>query len=139
MFPEISKRHGRGESTNRILFLSLLGVIALASLITLFYFIDPSLPILVLYGEKYLSGSSLLGWYGIFMTFLVVAMLLTQYYLSIRKVKVIILSVFAPILQIILISMFHQDLLSVIKSSILATALLDVLLLIYFFYQKRLQ
>lgn len=137
MFPETTKRHSKGLPTGKILLFSLLVVVSLASLITIIYFILPSVPILVLYGAKYLPGARMLGWYGIFMTLLAVSMLLTQYYLSIKKVRIMWLFILAALAQIILINFYHNSLLNVIQSSIIITALLDFALLVYFFYQQR--
>ncbi|MDO8619185.1 MAG: oligosaccharide flippase family protein [Candidatus Daviesbacteria bacterium] len=137
MFPLIAKRHQDGQSYHIILYLSAVIIMFLGALITLFYYFAPNLAIGVLYGKSFLEGAELLWWYAVFMSLLSLAMLFTQFYLSIARVKVVYLFFVAAILQIILISIFHGSLLSVIQVSIISVALLDFALLVYFPYHSK--
>lgn len=134
MFPLVAKRHSENGSYHKILYLSLLLIGSFSTVVTLFYFLFPKIPLGILYGAEYLEGMKLLWWFGIFMSLLAFAMLLTQYYLSIGKTKVPILFLLAAFLQIILIWFIHPTLLTVIQISILSTALLVLSLFIYFIY-----
>jgi len=136
MFPMVARRHSQGESYMRILYLSLILILAVSLLITVFYSVLPNLAINILYGSSYLPGAPLLWWYGLFMSFLSLAMLFVQFFLSIGKVRIVGFFALAPIFQVLLIWFFHNDLLTVIKISVLITALLDVALFVYFFYLK---
>ncbi|QQG43508.1 MAG: oligosaccharide flippase family protein [Candidatus Daviesbacteria bacterium] len=134
MFPVIARKHHLGEGYIKIFYLSLLLVTGFSLIVLLFYLFFPQLAIGLLYGTAYLVGSPILWWFALFMAFLAVAMLITQFYLSIGKTKIILLFLIAAIAQIALIWFIHPDLLTVIQLSILTAALLDLCLIVYFFY-----
>lgn len=134
MFPIIARRHHLGESYTKIFYLSLLIVSSFSLILIAFYYFFPRLAIGLLYGPAYLIGSSLLWWFALFMGLLSLAMLMTQFYLSIGKTKIISLFGVAAVLQIILIWFIHPSLLSVVQLSILSAALLDLCLIVYFVY-----
>ncbi len=131
MFPIVAKRHVNKQKYLSILFLSLTLVIGVSAILVIFYYLFPALPIKLLYGKEYLDGVGLLWWFGLFMGLLSVAMLLTQFQLSIGKTSVIYLFVSAAILQILLIWFIHPDILTVIQLSLISTALLVLSLFIY--------
>lgn len=137
MFPLIAKKHLDGEKYHNILYLSILLVLGFSLTVTFFYWLMPTLPLGLLYGKNFLEGSNLLWFFGLFMTLLSLAMLLTQYYLSINKTRPVYLFVVAAIFQAILIWFFHDSLLKVIQVSIAITALLVSSLFVYFFYIER--
>lgn len=134
MFPLVAKRFSHGEPYHRIFYLSILLVTGISLAVVLIYKIFPTIPIVVLFGQSYLDGAPLLWWFGVFMTFLVLAMLFTQFYLSIGKTRVVWLFVASALLQILLIWLFHADILTVIQVSIVSAALLFFSLLVYFPY-----
>lgn len=137
MFPLIAKKHSDGEKYHTILYLSIAAILGFSIIVTGFYYLFPQLPLGVLYGKNFLEGAGLLWWYAIFMSLLSLAMLMTQFYLSIGKTKSVYLFVVAAILQIILILFMHSSILVVIQVSILAAALLNLALLVYFLYQRK--
>ena len=137
MFPMVAKKHSNNESYHKIFYLSLLLVVSVALLITLFYFLLPKIAIMLLVGPEYFDGAAILWWFGISMTLLSLAMLLTQFFLSIGHTKVVSLFVMAAILQIILIWFNHQALLTVIQMSIISVSLLDLCLFVYFLRRVR--
>lgn len=137
MFPLVAKRFSHGEPYHRIFYLSVLLVTGISLAVVLIYKIFPTIPIVVLFGQSYLDGAPLLWWFGVFMTFLVLAMLFTQFYLSIGKTRVVWLFVIAALLQVLLIWLFHSDILTVIQVSIVSAALLFFSLLVYFPYHHR--
>ncbi|MDO8638538.1 MAG: oligosaccharide flippase family protein [Candidatus Daviesbacteria bacterium] len=136
MFPMVARKHHLNENYYKIFFLSafMVGFISIA--LTVFYFFFPNLAILALYGPSFLEGAYLLWWFGIFMTLLAVVMLLTQFFLSVGKLKVVYLFISGAILQAILIWFYHRTLLEVIQMSIISAALLVFVLFVYFVYQK---
>lgn len=137
MFPLISRNHSKGKSYNRFFYLSLLLVLAISISVVAFYKIFPNLVIKLLFGAQYVGGSEILWWFGVYMLFLGLAALFTQFYLSIRKTKMVVPFVIAALLQIILIWLIHPTLVSVIQVSILSVTLLLGVLLIYLPYHKR--
>lgn len=62
--------------------------------------------------------------------------LLINYSLSLGRTKVVLLPLFAALIQIVVISIFHQSLFQVITVSILVIALLFASLLIYLSFGK---
>lgn len=134
MFPIVAKKHLNGEKYKNILFLSIVLILAFSFIITAFYYYLPSLSLGFLYGSNFLDGGSLLWLFAVFMTLLSLAMLLTQFYLSIGKTKPIYLFIIAAILQAFLIWIIHPSILAVVQISIATAALLVISLFVYFFY-----
>ena len=137
MFPLISQKHSKGESYNNAIYLSFLLVLAISLSVVVFYKLFPSLIIEFLFGSQFVSGSDILWWFGIYMLLLGLAVLLSQFYLSIGKTKITFLFGVAALLQAILIWLIHPTILSVIQDSIFSVTLLVVILLLYFPYHKR--
>lgn len=137
MFPLIAKRHSLGQGYNKIFYSSLLLLIGFSACILLFYYFFPGIAISILFGAAFLEGAPLLWWFALFMMLLSVAMLVTQYYLSIGKTKIVTLFALAALLQVVLIWFTHPSLLTVIKLSVLSAALLDLALFVYFPYHRK--
>lgn len=137
MFPIISKKYSQGQKYQKVLFLSTLMTALLAGFILIIYYLAPEIMIKILFGNKFLEASSYLVWFGIFMTFYTLANLFVSFYLSIENTKIVILPLFFALVQIVGILVFHETILSVIHVSTLASALLFLSLIIYFWYEKR--
>lgn len=134
MFPLVSRRYSHGLPYHNIFYLSVLLVGLAAVAVSLFYFFFPEFAIVILYGEGFLGGAKLVWWFGAFMGLLSLAMLFTQFYLSVGKTKIVWLFVVTALLQAVLIWFIHPSLLTVIQISIASTALLVFSLLVYFLY-----
>lgn len=134
MFPMVSERYANGKHYRPLLFtsLKLVGLVCLG--ITTVYFLFPRLMVRILFGSAYLTAAPYLGLFGIFLSFYSFSFLLVNFYLSISRTRVVVFPLVAAILQIVLISLFHQSLGQVVRISILTTALLLFSLLLY--YQK---
>jgi len=130
-FPLISERHASGNRYLHLLWMSfgLVGVICLFS--TLIYFLFPAFIIEILYGSQYLSAAPYLGFFAVFLSFYSLSFLMTNFFLSIGKTKIVILPAVAGLFQLILISVFHQNLWQIVSISTILMALLFVGLLIY--------
>lgn len=137
MFPIVAKKHLNGEKYYSVLSLSLFAILFVSVILIIFYYLFPVIPIELLYGKGYIGGAGILWWFAVFMCLLSIAMLFTQFYLSIGKTKVVSFFAIAAIFQVILIWFIHSTLLSVIQVSILSSALLVFSLLVYSFYQYR--
>ncbi len=132
MFPMISENHARGEKYSHYLILSI-GIAGLfCGILTGIYFLLPKLMILILFGNKYISISPLLGFFGVFISLYSLAALISNFYLSIHKTIVAYFVLGSAILQIIGIFMFHKNVMEVINISIITIFLLLCLLLIYY-------
>lgn len=137
MFPFVARRYAQKLPYHKIFYWSIFLVLAAVSFVSIFYFFYPTIAISILYGSEYLEGAPILWWFAVFMGLLALAILLTQFYLSIGKTRVVIFFVLAAILQAVLIWFIHTSLLTVIQLSIASVALLVVALLVYFPYHDR--
>jgi len=131
MFPLVSEKHANGKKYGHYLYLSLALVFLVCLGITGLYCLFPQLMVNLLYGSQYLAAAPSLWLFALFLSFYTLAYLLTNFYLSIRKTKVVILPVVAAFLQIILIFLFHQDLRQTVSVSVIILALLTGALLLY--------
>jgi len=131
MFPLVSERFENGVKYRHFLNQSFLIVGGVSFLITIIYFLFPSLMIKILYGESYLKASFYLGIFAVFISFYSLSNLLVNFFLSIRKTQVAGICLLAAFLQIILISFFHQSLLEVIKISLIISVLLFLSLVVF--------
>lgn len=134
MFPMISQRHARGQGYNKVLMYSF----ALTSLfilgVLIVYKLLPGLVIQLLYGPSFLEAEPLLVSFAFFMAEFTLASLLTSFYMSTGKTNIVILPLVASLLQIVGISLYHQNLAQVINVSIGIATLLLVSLFVYFIY-----
>ncbi len=132
MFPMVSERHANGGKYKNLLWVSI-GLVGIISFLgTVVYFLFPSLIIRILFGSQYLTAIPYLGFFGIFLSFYSLSFLFTNFYLSIKKTKVVIMPVMAAVLQIIFIWFFHQNLWRVVWISSGILALLLISLLVYY-------
>lgn len=130
-FPLISERYANGSNYRHLLWLSFLSIFLISAIISIFYFLFPSLMINLLYGRQYLSVASLLGSFGVFLSLYSLCFLMINFSLSINRTRAVILPLIAGALQIILISFFHQNLKQIILISVILLALLLLSLLVY--------
>jgi len=114
MFPMTASAYTSKSSSAKIfkksiILVSLVGLVALV-----FYFIFPNFVIKMLVGSKFLAIGKFLGWFGIAMFLCSLVNLFLQYFLSIGKTKCVYLVVTGVLLEIVLISVFHNSLWQVI-------------------------
>ncbi len=119
MFPIVSKRHAMREKYEKVFLASLFTTIVISFGIVLVYFLFSDLAINVLYGSKYLSARSNLVWMGLFIAFYTTSYLISNFYLSIGKIKVAYLAIATAVLQVVLIWFWHDSLFTVILVSLL--------------------
>ena len=135
VFPMAAHRHSQGKKTRHILNVSLLMVFAVSLGIVLVYRLFPGLMISILFGKEYLSASPLLVWMGIFISLYSLAYLLINYFLSTDKTRIVILPIIFALIQLVLISKFHQSLFQSLQISVLVSGLLLLGLMIYYLYE----
>ncbi len=139
MFPMVSEKHANGKKYLNLLNSSL-GLVLLACLgISGVYFLFPKLMVNLLYGSQYLLASPNLWLFAVFLSFYSLSYLLVNFYLSVKKVKIISLPVIAALLQIVFIFFFHRDLKQIAIISVAVTALLFFSLLLYYLKNERAQ
>lgn len=134
MFPLLIKRHANKESFTNLFYISLLLVLIPSFAITAFYFLFPEFVInLFLGGRNYLSVASYLGIFGLYLTVFSMVNVCVNFFLSLNKTNISFLVVFAAILQIVLIYMFHSSFYQVIGVSLIVLIILLTVLLYLFF------
>jgi len=133
MFPLLIKRHHKGEKFHNLFYLALLLVLMPCGAITGFYFLFPKFVVnLFLGGRDYLSITSYLGFFGIYISVFSLVNVCVSFFLSLNKMKISFLVVTAAISQIVLIYMFHSSFYQVIGISLLISSILFVSLLLYY-------
>lgn len=131
MFPLVSERFENGRKYLHLLYQSLLIVGGISLVITMIYFLFPSLMIEILYGKDYLGVAPYLGIFAVFISFYSLSSLLVNFFLSIRATRVAIFCLLAAVLQVILISLFHISLFQIIEISLGISILLFLSLVIF--------
>lgn len=138
MFPIIVQKHTKGDKFHNTFKLALLLVLIPSCCLTLFYFLFPQFSILFfLKRPEYLTVAPLIGIFGIYMTCYCVLFLLSNFYLSIKKTRIYIPIIIGAILQIILISLYHQSFLQIIWISFGIILALTIGFLLYYPYATK--
>ena len=133
MFPLIVKRHTKKEDFRGLFHLSVVLVLIPSIAITAFYFIFPQFSInLFLGGKDYLKIVPFLGLFGILISIFSVLNVVVNFFLSVKKTVIVLPSLIAPVLQVLLISMFHSNFYQIITISIFSSSLLLIILLLYY-------
>lgn len=136
MFPIISRKKSKGENYAPNFFVSVFLVLSISLLILLVYSFFPEQMINLLFGKEYLKASLYLRFFGLFMVFFTLANLITNFFLSIGYSKIVYLSIFAAIIQIVLIILVHSNLISIITISSSISIGLTICLIISLFLLK---
>lgn len=136
MFPLVAGRHGRGEKYFALLISSLLLTVAISLGVVGVYFLIPRLVIGLSYGPKYLDMARYLPWMGLFLCFYTVSYFIMNFFLSIDKVRVVLLPCIFALLQAVLILLYHNDLLTVIQISLFLMIGLFVFLSGFLIYNR---
>lgn len=131
MFPVISKRKAQNQGYMKVFIASFLITLSIAVVITFFYFLFPNIAIGVLYGKDYLSAKTDLVWMGMFMIFYSLSNLLVNFFLSIGKVKIVFIPLFAALIQAIIIWFYHDNIGSIIHVSLFTTFIMFICLSVY--------
>lgn len=136
LLPTVVRLKKEGKSTKQVLF-KYVGYIGLLSTgIVVACALFPELIISVLFGDAYVSMSSLLWQYALATSLFAVANIFTYYFLSLDHYQPILISALMGILQIVLIVLFHSGLAMVVQLQILIMLILLAVQLLYFFYKK---
>jgi len=133
MFPLIVQKYTKDEDYKSIFFMAILLVLVPAVGMTGFYFLFPEFTIQFFNQQKEsLKIAPLLGYFGLMISFYTVVTVLTNFFLSIKKTFVVYPLSFAALVQIILISFFHNSFLQIITTTFIIVSLLLLSLLVYY-------
>ena len=131
MFPKVTEYH-KLKTPSRKLFYKSLGIVFLFSLlITLFYFLFPKFTVVTLFGKEFLPITPLLGFFGIFMSIVSMLYVFVFYSLAVDKFRFVWILILGSILEIILINLFHNTLLTVITILITISFFVLVFMFLY--------
>ncbi len=127
MFPHISKKHANNEKYLSILLASLGLTVLICGFAVLGFVVFPELIFKILL-PKYLGAKDYLFWMGLFIAFHTIGSLLVNFSLSINKTKIVIVPLIFAILQIVLITIYHQNILQIIQISLVEMLVMCVIL-----------
>ena len=138
MFPVIVQKHAKGVNFSNTFKMAIVLALVPALCITIFYFLFPHFTILFfLKRSQYLAVTPLLAVFGLYITFYSMLYLFANFYLSIKKTKIYIPILIGALLQIVLISLYHQSFLQIIMISFILVLLLVIGFLVYYPYATR--
>ena len=125
LFPLVSQRFAIQKNTNRELFLSLFITIFGGCCALIIYFLFPDFVVRLFFPNiEYSPTNQYLVSYGIFMFLYSVAFLLLNFFLAVEKNIATYFGLIFSLLQIVLIVLFHDSLMTVIYASIFSTSIL---------------
>ncbi len=132
-FPLFAQKKERKEKLLGTLLLSLLLIGIPSFAISIIYFLFPEFIIRIfLPAQPVLSLAPLLGIFSIFIVLFSLSYVLSNFYLSIGKVRVFFLTLAGSLFEILYIIAFHKDLYQIIVGLIGISLLLFILLLLYY-------
>lgn len=133
-FPVLLNRFHRGQKMNSVLYLSVLLVFLPSLFLSILYTLFPTFFINIFLGGKgFLQMSRYVGLYGLYIAVFSVVNVLTTYFLSIQYKKALYLVGIAAIAQVVGIIFLHstfQEVINVLVSIIIITAIVLSFLLI---------
>jgi len=126
MFPVLSEKVAKKQSTNTMIMTSLLSVTAISAVLSGLYFLFPDFIVKMLFGNAYAGAAGVLGQFGIFIALFSVGNIITMANLAIGKTGVWFVPMICAVLQIISIMYIHTTILSVIVVNIIVCTLLVI-------------
>jgi len=132
MFPLVAEAHAKGETYHKIFVKSLFLVLGIAGSATILFSSNPTMAIQTLVGKQYLAAAPYLATFSMFLSLCAVVYLLANFFLSIHKVLPAYIIGTAAIVQIVLITIVHPSLSTVILISLGTLSAVTVALLIYY-------
>lgn len=138
MFPVIVQKHSRNERFTNTFLMSVFLVLGSSIVLAIFYYLFPEFTLLFfLKKSEYLKTSNLLVFFAIYMTLYSLLIILSNFYLSIKKTNIYIPIILGAALQIILIIFYHETFFQVIIISLVISLLLNLILLLYYPYATK--
>jgi O-antigen/teichoic acid export membrane protein len=138
LFPLISQSHASGNSIKKELALSMLLTAGFGTFALLIYIFQPSLVLSIFFpGQEYINAQNLIVLYGAYMLLYSLVYLLVQLFLALEDTIVSYVCLIGALLQIVLISLFHDNLQQVITISISVLICLLIAMTIRLFFLKK--
>jgi len=134
-FPKSSRRHALDQDTTNLVRLSLLAVAVPSGLLTLAYFLWPSLILRLVLGDQYAVTGPLIGVLGVAMTLYGLINIWLNYYLSVNQMSFLYMVSAGVLLQLVLLARFHSSLLQV--ATVLVVTALAICVASEFIFQRR--
>lgn len=133
MFPLIIQKKTKNEKYHSIFELALLLIFLASIFLTIFYYLFPTFTIeFFIKNQDYLQVAGLLGFFALFIMIYSLLSVTINYFLSIGKTKIFLPVMFAALLQIVLILLFHNSFEQVLYASMFSSGLLLISLLLYY-------
>jgi O-antigen/teichoic acid export membrane protein len=137
MFPMISDLQGRNEKHYRVLFQSMLLVLVISLCGVGGYYLLPHLVVNILYGATFAPIIPYLGLFGVVMLLYSLINLWINYFLSIGDKLFIWPLLISPVVEILLLVMYHNDFTHIVLDLLAAMVVGFVTLTGYYLYLKR--
>lgn len=114
LFPVVAERTAKKEAVKKLIWAAVGGVTLLSAGLTLFYFLFPEIIIRLLFGNAYTDASTLLGIFAIFLALFSIGNIIVTACLALGKTRIWVIPVLCALVQIIVISLFHDTIHEVI-------------------------
>jgi len=131
MFPKILELNSQNKAHLSLLFKSIVMAFLLGIGTSLVYLLIPKFIINMLFGTEYLIVSPLLWKFGIVMTIFSICYLISYYNIALHRIKFLYILILFNILEILLITIFHNSLTQIVTTLITVMVLLFFSLVIY--------
>jgi O-antigen/teichoic acid export membrane protein len=129
LFPSVSAAWTRGERTMRMLATGMLYVGGLSVLVILAYSMFPAPITTLMFGSEYIRAAPLLGPFAVAVTLYSLIAIYVRYELAVSSTSFVVPLVAGAALEMLLLSVFHSSLLSVITALVLTYSVTMVCLL----------
>ena len=136
MFPYISKKKAAREPYILALFSGLTFALFISLIVIFIFSFFPETIIGLLFGKEFLKIISHLVHFGFFIVFYNLNAILTFFFLSVSYNRILYFLLFFPLLQVVLLAMFHQDLTQIINVNIIINLFYLFFALIYLYRRE---
>lgn len=137
IFPMASREHANGNTNPLHLLQQGVTIVgAIGATITLAYWLFPEQIVKLLFGEKYIDTAPLIGLFGIAASLIALINVFTNYYLSIKQVRILIAPLMGIMTFLVLTAIHHSSLHQVIVNLLLGAG---TALLLFFVGTLRIQ
>ncbi|SNR69748.1 Membrane protein involved in the export of O-antigen and teichoic acid [Maribacter sedimenticola] len=132
LMPTVIQKQKDGEPTAPILFKYVFFISALSSTIVLACYWFPELIISLMFGDAYISIAHLLWQYALATSLFAISNIFAYYFLSLNQYAPVILSGILGLSQVVLVTLYHDTLETVVQVQIIAMVILLIAQVIFF-------
>ena len=137
LLPIVSSRSARGQTSTKLIYLSITIVSGISLAITAGFFAVPDFSLGLLYGSSFVAAAPYLGMFGIFSALYTISYTVVMALLGSGKSAVWLILIAAAIIQDGLLVLFHQDIPTIITVNILLSSVLIAVLLLYYRHASK--